>query len=101
MTTELGRRGLCLATGLFERRVISSTAFAARREYGATTGLFLVTPDTGSNAECEELPRRDFGIAAKATDARDVARLQSHHARMRDAVVTVIPSRSDARPGNF
>ncbi|MGY8707352.1 hypothetical protein RAD16_16555 [Bradyrhizobium sp. 18BD] len=101
MTIELSRRRLCLATGLFERRVVSSTAFAARREYGAATGLFLVTPNTGSKAECEELPRRDFRIATKATDARDVARLQSHHARMQDAVVTAIPSRSDACPGNF
>ena len=100
MTIELGRRRLCVATGLFERRVISSTAFGARRDYGATIGLALVTSNTGSNAESEELPRRDFRIAANATDARDVARLQSHHARMQDAVVTAIPSRSDARPGN-
>ena len=102
MTIELGRRRLCPATGLFERRVISSTAFGARRAYGATIGLALVTSNTGSNAESEELPRRDFRIAAKATAAarnagrrkRNVARVQSHHARMQDAVVTATPPRS-------
>ena len=67
MTIELGRRRLCPATGLFERRVISSTAFAARRDYGATVGLALVTSNTGSNAESEELPRRATPAGESAT----------------------------------